>query len=92
MSNVSVWEEWDGRKFVPITSAKDKEVLSRLTIQILQRLFPGNEGIAHLDDVRTHSSNDTVLLLALETWESLPEEQRTWVKIYAEGFTDGAGV
>ncbi len=86
------WEDWDGRKFIQLATSKDKEILQRLQSKILQRLFPGQEWIGHLDDMQIHVNNCSLLLLAFEVWESLSEEERTRLVIYAEAFTDASGV
>lgn len=92
MSEPHVWEDYDERKFVVLTTCKEMGVLRRLENEILQRIFPGNTWIDHLDDVRIVSNKDSSLSLALDVWEGLSADQRMRLLVYAEAFTDGAGV
>jgi hypothetical protein len=88
----SSWEDYDGRRWVTLTSSKDAEGLKRLASKLVYRVWPSasrEEVIQHLcDDIQVVMNLDSTICLPLDTWRGLTPIEREKVQSFVEGFVE----
>ena len=85
---MSLWEDYDGTTYQIVGSCTDGMTAGRVVPYLIDRLFPGEKYVEHLNDVRIQTGYRYGLGVRVEVWEGLTPVRQAEIVAYVDGWTD----